>query len=495
MQNKNVRQIKNLAAGERRDIDSVKILQVRNPATGATIAKLKISGVDDVRAAVSAAQAAFPGWRDMPVVKRCRILMRCKQLLEDRFDELVKLLVLENGKTIDEAAGEVRRGIEVVEFAAGMPSLSKGDFIENISSNIDGYIYREPLGVVTGACPFNFPAMIPLWMVPVAVACGNTFVLKPSEKCPMTADLVADIFTRGGLPPGVLNIVHGDGATFQELIAAPEVQAVSFVGSTAAAESVWRAATAAGKRCQALGGAKNFIFVMPDADPAETVKAVISSSFGCAGERCMASSILMLVGAGGKLLPQIVEAARKIRVGDGMDPASDMGPVITAEHQARILDWVEKGLAEGAELLLDGRAGNPGTGFFLGPMILDKVTPEMAVAQTEIFGPVLAVMRAPNLDAALKMAEASVYGNGASIFTRSGAAAREFRARIDCGMIGINAGVPAPMAFFSFGGRRRSFYGDLRAHGPDGVEFYTRKKAVIERWFDAAAGSDGVWGR
>lgn len=494
MKNKNVRKLKNLVAGERRVIQSEKTLSIRNPATGAIIAGLNVSGAVDVKAAVTAAQSAFAGWRDTPAVKRCRILMRCKQLFEERFDELVKVLVQENGKTIDEAAGEVRRGIEVVEFAAGMPSLSKGDFIENISANIDGYIYREPLGVAVGACPFNFPAMIPLWMIPAAVACGNTFVLKPSEKCPMTADLVADIFTQGGLPPGVLNVVHGDGATFQELIAAPETQAVSFVGSTAVAESVWRAATAAGKRCQALGGAKNYIFVMPDADPDATVRAVISSSFGCAGERCMASSILMLVGAAEKLLTQIVEAARKIRVGDGMDPATDMGPVITSEHKARILGCVEKGLAEGAALVLDGRAVNAGAGFFLGPVILDKVTPEMSVAQTEIFGPVLSVMRAASLDAALKMADASSYGNGASIFTASGAAAREFRARIDAGMIGINAGVPAPMAFFSFGGRRRSFFGDLRAHGPDGIEFYTRKKAVIERWYGNAPGG-GIWGK
>ncbi len=490
--------LKNFVGGQWRDIASEKSLAVLNPAQGERIAQVPISGGPEISAAVAAATSAFGAWRATPVAKRCRILMRCKQVFEARFDDLARSVVRENGKTLSEAAGEVRRGIEVVEFASGMPSLSKGDYIENISAKIDGFIYREPLGVVIGACPFNFPAMIPLWMIPIAVACGNTFILKPSEKCPMTAGLIADIFKEGGLPDGTLNVVQGDGGTFQTLIADPGVRAVSFVGSTPAAESVWRSATGTGKRCQALGGAKNCLMVMPDADQEETIGAILGSSFGCAGERCMATSLLLLVGSAAKLLPRIVEAAQALRVGDGLDAATDMGPLVNAEHKTRVDGYIEKGIREGAEVLLDGRCmeapdGCRG-GFFTGPTILDRVTPKMTVAREEIFGPVLCVMHADSLNGAMELVESVPYGNGASIFTRSGAAARAFRERIECGMIGINAGVPAPMAFFSFGGRKRSFFGDLRAHGPDGVEFYTRKKAVIERWFGDSPSGD-IWAK
>jgi len=492
------RQRKNLIGGKWVAPSDGQVRRIVNPADGeSVVAEVRYSTAEDVKRAVAAAAEAFGPWRDTPIVRRCRILFHCKELLEQRMDQIAELLVKENGKTLGEAEGEVRRGIEVVEFAAGMPSLSKGHFIENIATRVDGYIYREPLGVVVGACPFNFPAMIPMWMFPIAVACGNTFVLKPSEKCPATATLLAEIFAEGGLPDGVLNIVHGARETFEAMIAEPRVAAVSFVGSTAAAESVFKTAAQHHKRVQALGGAKNYIIVMPDADPDPTVNAIVGSSYGCAGQRCMASSVLVLVGAADAILDRVVQAAKALRLGNGLDRATQMGPVISAESKKRIEEYIEIGLAEGAKLLLDGRGvkvdGLP-NGFFVGPTILDGVQPETRIATEEIFGPVLSVMRAKDLDEALALANSSRYGNGASIFTASGGAAREFRNRIECGMIGINAGVPAPMAFFSFGGFKDSIFGDLRAHGPDAVEFYTRKKAVIERWFEIAS-PGSVWGK
>ncbi len=492
------RQLKNLIGGQWIAPSGGPQRQILNPADGETVvAQLRYSTETDVKQAVAAAAQAFGDWRDTPIVRRCRILFHCKELLEQRRDQIAQLIVAENGKTIGEAEGEVRRGIEVVEFAAGMPSLAKGDFIEGISTRVDGYIYREPLGVVVGACPFNFPAMIPLWMLPVAIACGNTFILKPSEKCPATAALLAEIFTDGGLPNGVLNVVHGARDTFEALIAEPQVAAVSSVGSTVAAQNVWQTAARHHKRVQALGGAKNYIVIMPDAAAEATVEAVISSAFGCAGQRCMAASVLVLVDQAEQMLDRIVETAGSIKLGNGMDRATTMGPVISAASKERIAQYVGIGIAEGAELLLDGRGARVDAwekGFYVGPTILDRVKSDMRIARDEIFGPVLSVMRAKDLDQALGLANSSPYGNGASIFTASGGAAREFRNRIECGMIGINAGVPAPMAFFSFGGFKDSLFGDLRAHGPDAVEFYTKKKAVIERWFEA--GTPGsVWGR
>jgi len=492
------RQLKNLIGGRWIDPSGGPHRPILNPADGETVvAQLRYSTETDVKQAVAAAAQAFGDWRDTPIVRRCRILFHCKELLEQRSDQIAQLIVAENGKTISEAEGEVRRGIEVVEFAAGMPSLAKGDFIEDISTRVDGYIYREPLGVVVGACPFNFPAMIPLWMFPVAIACGNTFILKPSEKCPATAAMLAEIFSDGGLPNGVLNVAHGARDTFEALIAEPQVAAVSSVGSTVAAQNVWQTAARHHKRVQALGGAKNYIVVMPDAAAEATAKAVIGSAFGCAGQRCMAASVLVLVDRAERMLERIVETATTIKLGNGMDRTTTMGPVISAASKQRITEYVGIGVAEGAELLLDGRQARVDTwakGFYVGPTILDHVKPDMRIARDEIFGPVLSVMRAGNLDEALDLANNSPYGNGASIFTASGGAAREFRNRIECGMIGINAGVPAPMAFFSFGGFKNSLFGDLRAHGPDAVEFYTRKKAVIERWFEA--GTPGsVWGR
>jgi malonate-semialdehyde dehydrogenase (acetylating)/methylmalonate-semialdehyde dehydrogenase len=472
--------------------------EIVNPADGQTVvAELAYSTTDDVATAVTAASKAFANWRATPIVRRCRILFHAKELLEQRIRQIAELLVAENGKTLAEAEGEVRRGIEVVEFAAGMPSLSKGDFIEDIATRVDGYIYREPVGVVVGACPFNFPAMIPMWMFPIAIACGNTFVLKPSEKCPATATLLAELFTEAGLPPGVLNVVHGARETFEALIAAEPVAAMSFVGSTAAAENVWNKAAACHKRVQALGGAKNYIVVMPDANPDATVEAVIGSSYGCAGQRCMASSVLVLVGPAEAMLDLVINAAKALKLGSGMDPSTTMGPLVSAQQKQRVEQYIDVGLAEGARLVRDGRGVNVegGTrGFFVGPTIFDDVNPTMRIAREEIFGPVLVVMRARDLDEALLLVNSSPYGNGASIFTASGGAAREFRNRVECGMIGVNAGVPAPMAFFSFGGHKDSIFGDLRAHGPDAVEFYTKKKAVIERWFEL--GTPGtIWGK
>ena len=472
--------------------------QILNPADGQTVvAELNYATASDTEAAVEAAKAAFPSWRATPIVQRCRILAHVKELLEQRLDEIATLLVEENGKLLSEAQGSVRRGLEVVEFASGMPSLSKGDFIEDIAARVDGFIYREPLGVVVGACPFNFPAMIPLWMFPVAIACGNTFILKPSEKCPATATLIAQIFGEGGLPDGVLNVVQGDRYTFQSLIKNQDVQAVSFVGSTPAAQNVWETATGHHKRVQALGGAKNYILVLPDADPKAAVQAIVGSTYGCAGERCMASSVLVMVGDCGDLLDQVVAKAKDLKLGSGLESSTGMCALVTPDHKQRVEDYIQIGVDEGATLLLDGRGTTVSDlphGNFVGPTIFDNVRPEMRIAKEEIFGPVLSVMRADTLAEAIDLANSSPFGNGASIFTSSGGAAREFRNRIECGMLGINAGVPAPMAFFSFGGYKSSIFGDLRAHGPDSVEFYTRKKAVIERWFDQ--GKTGtVWGK
>lgn len=494
-----MRQLRNLVGGKWLDQSAKETSRIVNPADGSTVvAEFAFSTADDVNKAVAAASEAFPLWRDTPVVRRCRTLFHVKELMEQRAGEIAKLLVEENGKLLSEAEGELRRGIEVLEFAAGMPSLSKGDFIEDIAGRVDGYIYREPLGVVAGICPFNFPAMIPMWMFPVAIACGNTFVLKPSERCPASATLVAEVFKEGGLPDGVLNVVQGSRETAEALVSHPDVQAVSFVGSTPVARNVSRLAVEHHKRAQVLGGAKNHLVVMPDAHPGETVKAVIHSAYGCAGQRCMAASVLTLVGKETQpILESIVEAAKALRLGNGLESSTGMGPVISAQSKERIEKYIELGVSEGAELVLDGRGaeaeGLPG-GFFVGPTILGNVTTDMRVAREEIFGPVLCVMRAKDLDEAIEFANSSPYGNGASIFTSSGGAARTFRNRIKCGMIGLNAGVPAPMAFFSFGGFKESFFGDLRAHGPDSIDFYTRKKAVIERWFDSGP-TGSVWAK
>ncbi len=460
---------------------------VYNPATGEVIARVPFAPAEEVAEAVAAAARAFPAWRSTPVVERARLMFRFKELLERHFEELARLITRENGKTLEEARGELRRGIEVVEFAAGAPTLLLGETTEDVARGIDSELYRVPLGVVAGICPFNFPAMIPLWMFPIALVCGNTFVLKPSDRTPLSAVRLAELLMEAGAPEGVLNIVHGGKETVDALLKHPDVKAISFVGSQPVAQYVYAEAARHGKRVQALGGAKNHLIVMPDADLERAVPAIITSAFGSAGQRCLAGSVVLAVGeVADPLLRRLREAAAELVVGDGLDPEVQMGPVIREEARQRILGYLERGQREGAELVLDGRRHprlkGPEGGFFLGPCIFDRVGPGMAIAREEIFGPVLSVMRVPDLETAIAVANRSRYGNAASIFTRSGKAARQFRYSIEAGMLGVNVGVAAPMAWFPFSGWKESFYGDLHATGKDAVRFYTEVKVVISRW-------------
>ncbi len=471
-------------AGAWRDSEAAESSEITNPASGEALARLPHSTREEVNAAVEAAAAAFPAWSDTPAVERARLLFRYKQLLEEHFEELARQVTLENGKTLADARGSVRRGIEVVEFACGIPTLMMGKTAENIARDIDTHTLRQPLGVCVGIPPFNFPAMIPLWMFPLALACGNTFVLKPSDKVPLTALLEVRLLEQAGLPPGVLNVVHGLKATVDALLEHPKVRAVSFVGSSAVARYIYATAAAHGKRVQAMGGAKNHMVVMPDADMAAAARGILASAFGNAGQRCMAGSVLVTVGdAADRLLPLLVEGARQLRIGSGEDPASELTPVINCQARERILGYIGKGLAEGAVLALDGRtAPTPKEGNFLGPSIFDHVTPEMSIAREEIFGPVLSVIRATTFDAALEAVNAGAYGNGSVIFTRDGGWARDFCRRVQAGMVGVNVGVPAPAGFFPFAGWKGSFFGDLHATGSDAVEFYTDTKVITGRW-------------
>jgi malonate-semialdehyde dehydrogenase (acetylating)/methylmalonate-semialdehyde dehydrogenase len=425
------------------------------------------------------------------------VLFRYRQLLTEQFDELAALIVRENGKLMSEARGSLRRGIDVVEYACGIPSLLMGRVLPEISRGLDSYVVHEPLGVVAGIPPFNFPAMIPLWMMPLAVACGNTFILKPSEKAPLTATRLVKLFAAAGLPDGVVSVVQGGKEVSEALLSHPQVQAVSFVGSSAVAESVYRTGTAHGKRVQALGGAKNHLIVLPDADLERSLPALIGACFGCAGQRCLAGSVLVPVGPASRqdaVIDAFVRAAGALRLGDGLDEMATMGPVLNSEQLRRIREAIERGVAEGARLVLDGRGVTTPSrprGCFLGATVFDAVRPEMFLAREEIFGPVVSIVRANDLDEAISISNRSRYGNSVSLFTQSGSAARAFRARIEAGMLGINLGVPAPMAFFSFGGWKQSLFGDLHAHGPDAVAFYTRKKVVSERWFGAETPKEG----
>ncbi len=471
---------------------------IRNPAdTTECLAEAREASAAQIDEACEAAARAFTGWRAVPAAERARVLFRYRQLLEERFDDLATLVVKENGKLLSEARGSVRRGIDVVEFACGIPSLLMGKTLPEISRDVDSYVVREPLGVAVGIPPFNFPAMIPLWMMPLAVACGNSFVLKPSEKAPLTGAMLASLFAESGLPPGVVTVIHGGRDAAESLMANRHVRAVSFVGSSVVAESVYRSASAAGKRVQALGGAKNHLIVLPDADLARSMPALIGSAFGCAGQRCLAGSVVVAVGDRDRqdeVVNRFVDSARALRMGDGMDPASELCPVQSHAHRDRVVGWIDRGLAEGARLALDGRhtaVPSLPRGAFLGASVFDDVAPEMSIAREEIFGPVVVILRARDIDEAIALANRSAYGNSASIFTQSGAAVKSFRSRIQCGMIGVNLGVPAPMAFFSFGGWKQSLFGDLHAHGPDAIEFYTRKKVVTERWFGAEAPKEG----
>jgi malonate-semialdehyde dehydrogenase (acetylating)/methylmalonate-semialdehyde dehydrogenase len=425
------------------------------------------------------------------------VLFRYRQVLEEHFDELATLIVRENGKLLAEARGSLRRGLDVVEYACGIPSLLMGRVLPEIARNMDSYVIHEPVGVVAGIGPFNFPAMIPLWMMPLAVACGNAFILKPAEKAPLTGTRLVELFAAAGLPEGVVCVVQGGKEISEQLIADIRVGAISFVGSSTVAESVYRAAAMNGKRVQALGGAKNHLLVMPDADLDRSMPALIGACFGCAGQRCLAGSVLVAIGAKARqdqVVDAFVQSARDLKLGDGADDSTAMGPVLNPDQRQRILDAIERGIQEGSRLILDGRGASVPTrprGCFIGPTVFDDVSPDAFVAREEIFGPVVSVFRARDLDDAIRLSNRSRYGNSVSLFTQSGAAAREFRSRSQAGMLGINLGVPAPMAFFSFGGWKKSFFGDLNAHGPDAVAFYTRKKVVTERWFGAEAPREG----
>ncbi len=462
-------------------------LDVHNPARGTVIARTPLSTGADVDAAVAAAARAFPGWSETPPVVRARALFRFKALLEEHAEELARLVTTEHGKTLDESRGSVRRAIECVEVACGAPSLLMGYGLENVAADIDCTAMRQPIGVCAAIAPFNFPAMVPLWFLPFAVACGNTFVLKPSEQVPLSQRRMFQLLERCDLPPGVVNLVNGGREVVEAICDHPGIRAVSFVGSTPVARLVYRRATHAGKRVQALGGAKNFVIVMPDANFDRSIPVITESFYGCAGERCLAGSVLVPVGeAHGPARERLVEAARALKVGDGMDEGVGMGPLISAPARERVVGYVERGVSEGARLVLDGRtakAAGAAEGFFLGPSVFDGVTPGMAIGREEIFGPVASICPAKDLDEVFRVMDAHPNANATSIFTSSGKVAREFSHRATASMVGVNIGVAAPMAYFPFGGARDSFFGDLKVHGRDAFEFYTDKKVTISRWF------------
>ncbi|MCM3322697.1 MULTISPECIES: CoA-acylating methylmalonate-semialdehyde dehydrogenase [Cytobacillus] len=477
--------LKNFINGQWVEAKTENYQPVPNPATGEELAQVPISTIDDVNEAVKAASEAFKTWSQTPVPKRARVLFKYQQLLVDHWDELAQLVTEENGKSFKEAYGEVQRGIECVEFAAGAPSLMMGKQLPDIATNIESGMYRYPVGVVGGITPFNFPMMVPCWMFPLAIACGNSFVLKPSERTPLLANRLAELFKEAGLPDGVLNIVHGAHDVVNGLLEHKDVPAISFVGSQPVAEYVYKTASSHGKRVQALAGAKNHSIVMPTADLDAAVKEIIGAAYGSAGERCMACSVVVAVDdVIEPLLQKLNTAADQITIGNGMDENVFLGPVIRPEHKARTANYIESGEEEGAVLVRDGRKDEAyhEDGYFIGPTIFDKVTPEMKIWKDEIFAPVLSIIRVSSLQEAIDLTNQSEFGNGACLFTKSGSDVRQFRERIQVGMLGVNIGVPAPMAFFPFSGWKNSFYGDLHANGSDGVEFYTRRKMLTQRW-------------
>lgn len=478
--------LKNFVDGKWVDSSADVYEDVVNPATGEVIARVPLSTVRDVEAAVQSAEQAFREWRKTPVPRRARLMFRYQQLLVENWEELARLITVENGKSYEEAYGEVQRGIECVEFAAGAPTLMMGRQLPDIATGLESGMYRYPLGVVAGIVPFNFPMMVPCWMFPLAIACGNTFVLKPSEKTPLLANRLAELAAEAGFPPGVLNIVHGSRDVVNEMLVNPGIKAVSFVGSQPVAEYVYKTAAAHGKRVQALAGAKNHSIVMPDADLDLAVKNIMGAAFGSAGERCMACAVVVAVGEiADPLVTKLVEAAKAIKIGNGLDEGVFLGPVIRRPNLERTLHYIECGLQERAQLVLDGRermeeAGLEG--YFVGPTIFDHVTDDMKIWKDEIFAPVLCVVRVDSLEEAVDYANRSEFANGACIYTNNAGAIRYFREEMDAGMLGVNIGVPAPMAFFPFSGYKKSFYGDLHANGRDGVEFYTRKKMITARY-------------
>jgi malonate-semialdehyde dehydrogenase (acetylating)/methylmalonate-semialdehyde dehydrogenase len=459
---------------------------VYDPATGGLRGRVAYASADEARAAISAAEGALPAWSATPPLQRARVLFRFKALLEEHAAGLAALLTAEHGKMLADARGEITRGLEVVEFACGIPELLKSEFTENVGTGIDSWSVRQPVGVCAGITPFNFPAMVPMWMFPVAIACGNSFVLKPSEKDPGVPLRLAELLREAGLPDGVFNVVNGDREVVDTLLADPRVAAVSFVGSTPVAEHVYRTASAHGKRVQALGGAKNHLVVMPDADVRNAASALVGAAYGSAGERCMAISVAVAVGeAADPLIHELRRQVAALKVAPGTEPGADMGPLVTREHLERVRGYVEIGVAEGASLVIDGRGirvSGHERGNFLGPCLFDHVRSAMRIYREEIFGPVLCVVRVPDLASALRLVNEHEFGNGASIFTASGGAARSFAQQVQCGMVGVNVPIPVPMAFHSFGGWKRSLFGPLHVHGPDGVRFYTRLKTVTQRW-------------
>jgi malonate-semialdehyde dehydrogenase (acetylating)/methylmalonate-semialdehyde dehydrogenase len=459
---------------------------VYDPACGEIRGQVALATQQDVDAAVTAAAEAFPAWSRTPVVKRARVMFRFKELIEKHLDELAAIVTAEHGKVISDARGSVQRGLEVVEFACGIPHLMKGEFSEQVGPGIDSYSLRQPLGVCAGITPFNFPAMVPLWMFPLSIACGNTFVLKPSEKDPSCAMRLAELASEAGLPDGVLNVVHGDGVAVDALLDDPRVHAVSFVGSTPIARHVYETCARNGKRVQALGGAKNHMVILPDADMERAADALMGAAFGSAGERCMAISVAVPVGEAADALRELLlPRLTALKIGPGADESSDMGPLVSAEHRARVEAYIASGVEEGAELVVDGRglevAGYE-RGFFLGPSLFDHATPSMRIYREEIFGPVLTTVRAPTFAAAVELVNGHQFANGTAVFTRDGDAAREFVSRIQVGMVGVNVPIPVPLAFHSFGGWKHSLFGDSAVHGTEGVRFYTRLKTVTARW-------------
>jgi malonate-semialdehyde dehydrogenase (acetylating)/methylmalonate-semialdehyde dehydrogenase len=471
--------------------------EVYNPSTGKPIARVPLATAAETAEVVAAAKQALPAWAETPAVDRAKVLFQFRHLMVERFEELAALVTREHGKTLAEARAEVQRGLEMVEFACGIPSLLMGDTLPNIAASVDAETNRHPVGVCVGITPYNFPCMVPLWMFPVALACGNTFVLKPSEKVPLSSVRLGELLTEAGLPAGVFNVVHGDRECVDALLTHPDVAAISFVGSTAIAKYIYEVGAKHGKRVQAAGGAKNHLIIMPDADLDQSVKALAASAYGCAGQRCMAGSVAVAVGAvGDPLVEALCDHAGSLRVGptDGNEEV-DLGPLIRREHLDRVSSYLEVARKDGAAVALDGRRDFRSDAFLLGPCVIDRAEPQMQVVRDEIFGPVLSVVRANDLDAALEVGRKCPYGNGASIFTRDGYAAREFKHRFNAGMIGVNVGVPAPMAWFPFTGWNQSFFGDLHIQGTESVQFYTRQKMTLTRWFKSAADSyaDPVW--
>ena len=460
---------------------------VFNPSTGQAIHKLQLADQATVQRAIDAAKAAFPAWRNTPAAKRAQVMFRFKQLLEQNEAKIAQLISEEHGKTLEDAAGELKRGIENVEYASAAPEILKGEYSRNAGPNIDAWSDFQPLGVVAGITPFNFPAMVPLWMYPLAIACGNCFILKPSERDPSSTLFIAQLLHEAGLPAGVMNVVHGDKVAVDALIQAPEVKALSFVGSTPIAEYIYKEGAARGKRVQALGGAKNHAVLMPDADLDNAVSALMGAAYGSCGERCMAISVAVCVGdqVADALVAKLVPQIKALKIGAGTSCGLDMGPLVTAQHRDKVSGYVEDGVQAGAQLVVDGRGFSVSgheEGFFLGGCLFDRVTPQMRIYKEEIFGPVLCIVRVNSLEEAMALINEHEYGNGTCIFTRDGEAARLFCDEIEVGMVGVNVPLPVPVAYHSFGGWKRSLFGDLHAYGPDGVRFYTRRKAITQRW-------------